>query len=63
MTQDSFYVIFDPRNIQIDGQTNFKITYGININNGTTGKIKPFEQKNKYENRNIYLKVIFLKIH
>ena len=42
-------MIYGP-NKYLDGQTNFKMSDGNNINNGTTWKTEPVNRK-KYENR------------
>ena len=42
-----YYYFFFQTNIQKIRQTNFKMPDGNSINNGTTGKTKPFQKKKK----------------
>ena len=56
VTLDRFYVILTQTNIETDRQTNFKLSDGININNGSNGKVKLFQRKKficMYQNQRV----------
>ena len=50
-------MVYSPTKFSDDRQTNFKLSHGNNINNGTSGKEKFFQRKRNMEIRGIIQKL------